>query len=210
MANQPVTSKQAKHEQEVKLLNVPNILCAMRLTGSPLLVALAVADQPHMFLALLIFLLFTDWIDGKLAILWNQRTTFGARLDSVADASMYAAMLFGTLWMKWEVVRTESVWLGVTIGSYVLTTALGFAKFRRMPSYHTRAAKTCWLLTSVAAVSLFAGWSVVPLRLAAAGVTITNLEAIAITWVLPKWRADVTSIYHAWRDTRNERQRVAT
>ena len=27
----------------------------------------------------------TDWLDGKLAILWKQQTTFGARLDSVAE-----------------------------------------------------------------------------------------------------------------------------
>ena len=40
-------------------------------------------------------------------------------------------------------------------------------KYRRWPSYHTRAAKTCWFLIAVAAVCLFAGWAVWPLRVAA-------------------------------------------
>lgn len=193
----------------VSRLNVPNILCAMRLFGSPILVALAIVNQPQIFLALLVFLLFTDWIDGKLAILWKQQTTFGARFDSIADVSMYAALLFGAVWLKGDVMRSEASWLMVAIATYALTTAIGFAKFGRIPSYHTRAAKTCWLLTSIAAIALFAGWSVWPLRIAAAGVALTNVEAIAITYVLPQWKADVTSVYHAWRDTRGRSQRPA-
>ena len=191
-------------------LNVPNLLCAMRLIGSPVLVGLAVAGQPEIFVALLIFLLLTDWLDGKLAILWKQQTTFGARLDSFADAAMYSALLFGAVWLKWDVVRNEAAWLIAAVATYALSTAVGFAKFGRWPSYHTRAAKTCWLLTTIAAISLFAGWPVWPLRIAALAVALTNLEALAITSVLPKWRADVTSVYHAWCDARNIRERPAT
>ncbi len=200
---------ETKQQTTATRCNVPNILCAMRLIGSPILIGLAVANQPEVFLALLIFLLLTDWLDGKIAVAWKQQTTFGARLDSVADASMYAALLFGAGWMKWDVVQREAAWLLATFATYALTTGFGFAKFGRMPSYHTRAAKTCWLLTSVAAISLFANWSVWPLRIAAIGVALTNLEATAITCVLPAWRSDVTSIYHAWRDTREARQRPA-
>lgn len=202
----PAQSKQ----QSASWLNVPNLLCAMRLVGSPVLVGLAVAGQQEVFVALLIFLLLTDWLDGKLAILWKQQTTFGARLDSVADASMYSALLFGAVWLKSGLVRDEAVWLVAAVATYALSTGFGLAKFHRMPSYHTRAAKTCWLLVSIAAISLFAGWSVWPLRIAAIAVVLSNLEATAITSVLPKWRADVTSIYHAWRDSRNIRERPAT
>ncbi len=210
-AQHPTNQQIATMEgQSSSRLNVPNILCAIRLLGSPVLVGLAIVNQPEVFVALLIFLILTDWIDGKLAILWKQQTTFGAKFDSIADASMYSAMLFGAAWLKWEVIQGELVWLVAAIATYAMTTLFGFVKFRRMPSYHTRAAKTCWLLTSIAAVSMFAGWSTWPLRIAAVGVALTNLEAIAITFVLPRWRADVTSIYHAWRDTRNERQRITS
>ncbi len=198
---------ESKQQAPATRFNVPNILCVMRLLGSPILVGLAIANQPEVFLALLIFLLFTDWIDGKLAVAWKQQSTFGARLDSIADASMYLALLFGAGWMKWDVIRGEAGWLLAAFATYALTTGFGFAKFGRMPSYHTRAAKTCWLLTSIAAISVFAGWSVWPLRVAAIGVALTNLEATAITCVLPAWQADVTSIYHAWRDSRKARQR---
>ncbi|MDP6557640.1 MAG: CDP-alcohol phosphatidyltransferase family protein [Pirellulaceae bacterium] len=206
--NRETTVSDEQHS--VSRLNVPNLLCAMRLAGSPVLVGLAIGNQPEIFVALLVFLLLTDWLDGKLAILWKQRTTFGARLDSVADLTMYSALLFGAVWLKWEVVRGESAWLIAAVATHAVSTGFSYAKFRRLPSYHTRSAKTCWLLTSIGAISLFSGWSVWPLRIASAAVAFTNLEAIAITTVLPKWRTDITSIYHACRDTRNTRQRPAT
>jgi len=176
----------------------------MRLLGSPILVGLAAAQQPELFLALLVFLLLTDWLDGKLAVLWRQQTTFGARLDSAADVTMYAALLSGAAWMKWEVVRDEWIWLTSAVITYALSAAVGWWKFGRVPSYHTRAAKTCWLLTSIAAIGLFSGWSPWLLRVAAAAVAFTNLEALAITWVLPDWQADVSSIYHACQAKRGQ------
>ena len=74
-----------------------------------------------------------------------------------------------------------------------------------MPSYHTRAAKTCWLLIGIAVFSVFAEGPVWPLRVAMAAAILTNVEGILITLVLPRWEADVTSIYHALRDTRRPR-----
>lgn len=80
-----------------------------------------------------------------------------------------------------------------------MTSAAGLWKFGRWPSYHTRGAKTSWLLVLIATVSLLTDWSIWPLRIAAWGVTLTNVEATLITIVLPRWQADVPSLYHALR-----------
>ena len=72
----------------------------------------------------------------------------------------------------------------------------------RLPAYHTRAAKTCWLLIGVGTVFLFSGGSVWPTRVALAAVILTNLEAAAISCLLPRWRTDVTSVFHALGDRR--------
>lgn len=176
------------------------MLCGMRLVGAVILFGLGVAGQIEIFVALMIFLFLTDWLDGKLAILWKQRTTFGARLDSIADFTFYSALLWGAIWLKWGVLRGEWPWLTVAAVSYAGSLVWGWFKFGRLPSYHTRAAKTCWLLIGIASILLFAGWPLWPLRIALAAVTVTNVEAIAITCVLPTWRANVTSLYHAWRD----------
>ena len=142
----------------------------------------------------------TDWFDGKLAILLDQRTEIGARLDSWADAALYAALLAGIVIMHAGTLRDEWLWVIIAPATYLVSTIAGFYKYGRWPSYHTRAAKTSWFLTLVAVIALFTGWSLWPLRIALVAIAVTNLEALAITMVSPRWRADVTSIYHAWRD----------
>ena len=57
-------------------LTLPNLLCAIRLIGSPVLLALAIAGRPSAFLLLFIVLMLTDWMDGKLAILSNELDLF--------------------------------------------------------------------------------------------------------------------------------------
>lgn len=188
----------------VPLLNIPNLLSAFRLVGSVVLVGLALADARTPFTWLLGALLISDWVDGKLAIAWKQQTTFGARLDSVADASMYAAMCFGLFWLLWDLLQPEWPWLAAVIVSYVLTTGAGLLKYGRVPSYHTRMAKTSWLFVSLAALALFASGRVWPLRLAATLVVLTNGEAIAMTALLRHWHADVPSIFHALQLRRKE------
>jgi len=183
-----------------RLLTVPNFLCVIRLVGSFILIPIAWQGQNEVFLWIFIFLAMTDWLDGKLAILLNQRTVLGARLDSWADAALYAALLFGVVTMYGATLRSELVWIGAAPVTYLISTAAGFWKYKRWPSYHTRAAKTSWFLTAVAVIALFSDWTLWPLRVAVAAVTLTNIEAFLITIISPVWRTDVTSIYHAWRD----------
>jgi cardiolipin synthase (CMP-forming) len=180
-------------------LTIPNLLSAFRLIGSPFLVATAWADRPDWCLGLFLLLWLSDWLDGKLASLLKQQTAFGARLDSAADATFYAASLAAIAILRWGMVRDNAGWLGAAIITYAASLAAGCVRFGRLPSYHTRLAKVSWLLAGVAVVAIFAGWSVWWLRVAAAAVAVTNLEALAITFVLQSWRVDVLSVYHALR-----------
>lgn len=179
--------------------NLPNLLCAIRLAGTPIMISMAWFGWPTAFLGMLVGLLITDWLDGKLAVRWGQQTRFGARLDSFADAAMYGGLLFGTAWLKWPEIWQECAWLLAAVVSYAISSLVGWFKYGRVPSYHTRAAKSCWLLVAIATASLFADWSVIPLRIASLGVLLTNLEAIAITILLPTWKSDVPSLLHAWK-----------
>jgi cardiolipin synthase (CMP-forming) len=187
---------------------VPNLLCLIRLVGSLVLVAIALADAPEVFLVTFLVLALSDYLDGKLAIWLDQQTTFGARLDTVADAVLFGAILFGAVWMKGDRLWAESAWLFAAIGSYAVSVAASYAKFRKLPSYHTRAAKTSNFLMLLAAAALFSGWAIWPLRLACAAVTLTNLEALAITRVLRHWRVNIPSLYHALRDVTRSRRSV--
>jgi CDP-diacylglycerol--glycerol-3-phosphate 3-phosphatidyltransferase len=197
--DEDVCEKQRDNLRGASMLNIPNALSGFRLIGSLVLIGLAIAQSRAPFGWLLGALLISDWIDGKLAIALRQQTTFGARLDSLADASMYSAMLFGMIWLHGDLVRREWLWIVPAVASFAVTTSAGLIKYGRIPSYHTRAAKTSWLVVSLAALCLFLDGPVWPLRLTAVCVILTNVEATAITCVLPDWHADVPSLWHAWR-----------
>ena len=195
-------------EKPPSLFNIPNALSAFRLVGSVVLVGLAVAESRSGFIWLLGGLLVSDWIDGKLAIAWRQQTVFGARLDSAADAAMYAAMLFGVLWLRGDLVKREWPWFAAGIISYAITSGAGLMKYGRIPSYHTRAAKTSWLLVSLAAFSVFVFDRAWPLRVAAGFVVLTNLEATAMTCVLKQWTPDLPSLWHALKKDEGGRMKA--
>ncbi len=196
---EPPTSQPDHDLPTATFWTVPNILCLVRIAGSVILVAVAWLDSPPVFLAWYLFLAATDWLDGKLAIRWHQRTVIGARLDSFADVMLYAAVLAGMLILRGAVLLEEWPWIAAPIGTYVLSSAYGWWKFGKIPNYHTRSAKTSWLLMIGAIVGLLFDWSTWPLRIAMIGVTLTNLESIAITAILPQWQADVISVLKARR-----------
>ena len=123
----------------------------------------------------------------------------GARLDSWADAALFASLLFGLVRMYSEALLAELPFVISAIGGYFISTLAGFWKYGRWPSYHTRAAKSSWFFTGVAVIALFLDIATWPLRVALIAVTLTNIEAISITLVSPVWQANVVSIYHAWK-----------
>ena len=181
-----------------RIFNVPNSLCAIRLVGSFVLFWLAVTGSDISFLVAFVAFAATDWIDGKLAILLHQRTEFGARLDSVADAALYSATIFGIFWRKWDVIQLYSPWIVVAVISYGLTSVAGLIKFGRVPSYHTYAAKVSAYFAFMAVICLFSGWANWPVLAASVAVTLTNLEATVMTIILPRWISDLRSVVHAY------------
>jgi CDP-diacylglycerol--glycerol-3-phosphate 3-phosphatidyltransferase len=179
--------------------NVPNALCAVRLAGSLGLVAVALLGRPMPFLALFLLLAATDWIDGRLAAWLDQRTTFGARFDSVADAAMYGALLFGCIWLKGDVLVAEAAWIAAALATYFVSCLSALIKFGRLPSHHTYSAKLAWLLTVIAGASLLVDWAIWPLRVAAVAISLANLESTLVTFVSKQWMADVPTVWHATR-----------
>ena len=176
---------------------LPNVFCLIRLLGSPGLIILGGLEWRWPFLGLFLFLAATDWVDGKLARWLHQRTTFGARLDSWADATFYGSALVGSAWLCRTELLPEWPWIVAALFSYLITTGYGFWKFGRWPSYHTRMAKTSWLFITLGTISMVLGWSMWPLRVGLGWVAVTNLEATLITWTLPEWQADVLTWFRA-------------
>lgn len=181
------------------IFTIPNVICMLRLFGSGVLLVLALCGLRFWFVGLFVGLTLSDWIDGRLARWLHQRSDFGARLDSFADAALYSALLIGSAVLCWSEVVAEAGWLAPAIGSYFLTTLAGLVKYRRVPSYHTWAAKKSQGLVLLAGVALVLGWAVWPVRVASVAVIATNIEATLLTVMLPTWQADVSSLWKVLR-----------
>lgn len=173
----------------------PNLLCVARFLGSFTLLPIALADMSYWFVSVYLLLITSDLVDGPIARKFHQRSNTGAHLDSIADITLNAFLLAGVAILCWQTLQHELLFLGLVIGSYCLSQAFGFWKFRRLLSYHTYAAKSSQWLAMLAAVSLILDWSVWPLRVASIAAILGNLEAIAITAVLKKWQTDVLSFF---------------
>lgn len=186
------------------LWTVPNAISAVRILGLAPLLWTAHEGYREAFLWILLFLLISDWIDGKLAILLKQNTVFGARLDSAADALMYGALGVCVWWLEGEVVRDRIEWFAAAIGTWGVSVTVSLVRFGRMPSYHTWGAKASWLVAGTVTVVWLVFGNTFAVPWALAFVTITNLEAVAIGLTIPEWRVDVPSWRHALR-IRNER-----
>jgi CDP-diacylglycerol--glycerol-3-phosphate 3-phosphatidyltransferase len=181
------------------IVTIPNLICFARLIGSFVLFAFAVVEWRIPFVALFIVLSLSDWIDGKLARWLHQRSDFGARLDSLADAALYAGLIGGVLLLSWQKLQGELIWwIIVGIFSYALTTGAGIWKYGRIPSYHTYGAKVTQWFALLAGGFVILDGSDWPIRIAMIALTLTNLEATAITFVLKEWRADVLTLFHVW------------
>ena len=82
--------------QDVKLLNLPNILTLARIAAVPIIVVLLLAEsRESCFWAAMVFSLaaITDWLDGYLARKWQVVTVLGKFLDPLADKLVVMAAL---------------------------------------------------------------------------------------------------------------------
>ncbi len=181
----------------VQHLTIPNCISVSRLLAAPMLVVLANGGHELVFLAIALFLLLTDWVDGRIARAFNQQSTLGARLDAWSDAIIYLCIAAGVWLLRPEQFWSERSWLGAIAASYLLSLIVCLVKFGCLPNYHTRTAKVSWFLITVGVTAMLLNYSIWPLRFACLMVTVANLESIAITFALRRWRPDVSSLFTA-------------
>ncbi|MCA9263047.1 MAG: CDP-alcohol phosphatidyltransferase family protein [Planctomycetales bacterium] len=180
-------------------LTATNAITGLRLVGSPALIVCALQDWPWGVALVVTLLVFTEWLDGFLARRLHQQSEFGARLDTIADASFYLSLLVALSVLFPSPIAIELPWIIAAIGSYSLSWLVAWVRFGRLPSYHTWLAKAAWFVVGLGAVGLVAGWDARPFRVAMLTVVVANLEATLITCILRQSQADVPSLWHAHR-----------
>lgn len=109
--------------QEVKLLNLPNILTLTRIAAVPVVVALLMFEsKENSFWAAVVFSIaaITDWLDGYLARKWQIVTVLGKFLDPLADK----LIVMGALIMLIPLDRVPAWAVFIILAREMLVTGL--------------------------------------------------------------------------------------
>ncbi len=137
------------------LRSAPNLLTLMRMCLAPFLVAAIL--EGHYVLSFVLFVAagLTDALDGALARLLKQRSTFGAYLDPVADklllSTLFLVLLYKGLMPVTVTVLVFGRDVGILLVSALLYAAVGRREFH--PSIWGKAS-TVAQITVVTAVLL--------------------------------------------------------
>ncbi len=75
---------------------IPNILTILRMILTPIIIVFGIFKQIYVVIILAIIAVITDFLDGYLARKWDVVSSFGAKLDTVAD-KLFAIGIVGCL-----------------------------------------------------------------------------------------------------------------
>lgn len=187
-----------------EIYNLPNLVSLIRILLAPVLLWLAIQQQPQWFLLVLVLTVFTDALDGFLARYLQQITEMGSHLDSWGDFVVYSVMAISA-WLLWpDIVRREAVFVVMVLLSFTVPVLIGLIKFRSMTSYHTWSVKVAVAVTIVAYLLLFSDIVSWPFRLAALLCLYAGFEEIMITLLMKNQHVDVRTLGQAIRYNRQE------
>jgi PAS domain S-box-containing protein len=177
--------------------SIPNLISIFRLVIVPVLLYAAWTHKANLFLVLFCILLVMSFADGFIARKLKQVTELGAELDSWGLFAAYLIVPIGA-WMLWpELVQREASFVIAVVGFYFVPATLGLMKYGHLTSYHTWSSKLSAVLLSGTAIMLFMGGPSWPFRLATPFLVISGIEEIFMTAILPQWRANIPSLWHA-------------
>lgn len=189
------------------MVNIANILSVSRLFISPVLLYLAWSARHDLFLFFAVVALATDFLDGYFARKYQQVTELGARLDSLGDLAIYLIVPVSVWWLWPQVIIREALYAGTALVSFIIPLLVGYARFRRLTSYHTRGAKLSAVLLSSSILLMLLDGPAWPFHLATVVFVLAEVEEVCITALLPRWQADVPSVFHVLRLRREEGRR---
>lgn len=178
---------------------VPVTFVVARFCLGPALFADAWGGQPGWEFVLGATLAFlSDVFDGVIARRIGASTEALREADSWVD-TWYYLWIGAAIWhVHQSVILDWARPLALVAGSQLLCWVVDFAKYRRFATYHQLSAKLWGITLFALTVSLFgyhyAGWCMGLMIVAG---TLSHLEGIAMTLVLPRWTYDVAGIWHA-------------
>jgi len=182
------------------IYNLPNLLSFYRIVAFPVLLYLVFTGNEKLFSILLCVNLITDILDGLIARSFKLQTSFGARLDSLADLGTYILAFCGIIMFKWQEISHDSILIWVFLGIWLFSLLVSFIKFGKYPSLHLYSCKIGGYLQGIFFFILFfSGYHAWLFILALSWGSISYLEETIILLMLPEMRSNSKGLYWVLR-----------
>lgn len=178
---------------------LPNLLSGLRIALVPALLTTAIAGSRLWFVVSVAVSLLTDALDGFFARRLNAYSDLGRKLDSAAD---YVTLLTGTagIALLWPaIMHREIFWVIGGLAAFFGVLVFGFVRFGQALGYHTWATKVLALALIVSMVPLLSDVAAWPFHAVVVLQVFASVEQLIIALLLPDYRGEVHSAWHAWR-----------
>lgn len=140
----------------------------------------------------------SDIFDGIVARRIGVATERLRVADSWADGWFYVWVILSVCQTVPKIIHAFRVPLLAVIALQLFSYSIDLIKYRRIASFHAYTAKAWGISLFVATIALLGFhtggvylWAVIVMGI------LSNLDGLAIKTVLPEWRRDVPSIFHA-------------
>lgn len=182
------------------LMTIPNSISTFRLLLIPALWIFTFRDMPIVVAVGVLVAAFSDTLDGVLARRLGQVTTFGSKLDSLADNLLKPSVIVWLLVLDPELLSDHPHELLAAIILYAATVTIGIVKFRRFGNLHLYSGKIGSLLQYLFIVHALVtpGYSDILFFLAVGMFIFTNTEAILLQMTRSEVDEHLGSIFFTW------------
>ena len=185
----------------LKNLNTAESVALLRVIGFPLILLFIYFNERGLTAWSYILLFSTDFIDGFFAFFFEQESERRARLDTLGDVLLLLSGVIGGFVFEKEFFLQHLVPLAVVLGLYLFQFVLSIIKWKQPSSFHTYSAK-------LAAIAQVIFLSLTLMFEASTGlfyfaVLLSVLDAtedIILTFLLPKWQANIKGLLWYFKD----------
>jgi len=184
-------------------LSLPDALAYGRI---PLVIALALAagfQRPRWCFWVLLLTVALEVAQRTLAKQKGdafQTSPVAAKVEPFAEAALYVAVPVVFVRLFPGFLRAHLLAIAALIAAYLVTELYGYFKFKRLTNYQTHGARLGGVALGITGLTLFWTERIDWLLYVSVVVVLASFaEEVAISAVLPEWRAGVTSLWHARR-----------
>ena len=183
----------------MNLTFIPSGLVPLRFLIAPFLLWDALDGETSVwFLVAFITAFLSDIFDGIIARRLGVSTPQLRQADSWADVCLYLCIAASTYLAHSQIIITYRLPLLTVIIAQIIWWIVNLIKYGKPASYHTYSAKLWGITLFIATITLFGfNYAQIALWLTCIIGTLHTIEEIVMTLILPEWKNDVLSIFHA-------------